>query len=180
MRRCAPLAAVAILSVSGCQPPATEGYQERVDLAEAGRFPSDPIVSPDTSDAVWAASGEPGRIVYGVRGAAPQVALACTGSGPDAAVRVTRFAPADAEAKALAAMIGNAHISRFPVAAEWNGRAWIWQGDLPVLDPRLEALTGTREVELTIPGAGSVRIKPDGQPAALVARCRERADPPSA
>jgi len=177
MRRGSPLAAAVVLTLAACKPPATDGYQERVDLAQAGRFASDPIVSPDTEGAVWAQSRTPRRIVYGLPGAVPQVALECVGSGVDAAIRLTRFAPADAEAKALAAVIGNGHIARLPVAADWNGQAWIWQGEVPVLDPRLEALTGTRSVELTIPGAGSVAINPDVQPARLIAQCREGAGP---
>jgi hypothetical protein len=164
--------AALLIALAGCKPPATDGYQERVDLAQAGRFASAPIISPDTDDAVWAKSRSPRRIVYGLPGEAPQVALECTGSGAEAAIRLTRFAPADAEAKALAALIGNGHIARLPVAAFWNGQAWIWQGEVPVIDPRLEALTGMRNVELTIPGAGSVAINPDHQPARLVTECR--------
>lgn len=169
------LACGAALALASCKPPATDGYQERVDLAHAGQFASAPIVSPDTEDAIWARSGAPLRIVYGLPGAAPQVALECAGRGSVAALRLTRFAPADAEAKALAALIGNGHIARLPVAASWNGRAWIWQGEVAPLDPRLDVLTGTRSIELTIPGAGSVVIASDGQPAALIAQCRQLA-----
>lgn len=170
------VAAAVLALLAGCKPPATDGYQERVDLAEAGRFASAPIISPDTKGAIWAPSRAPLRIVYGISGEAPQVALECVGTGADATIRLTRFAPADAEAKALAALIGNGHIARLPVAAWWNGQAWIWQGEVSVLDPRLEALTGTRQVELTIPGAGSVAINPDAQPARLVAECRQLAE----
>lgn len=171
------VAILGLLLLAGCKPPATDGYKERVDLAEAGRFASPPILSPDTEDAVWAQSGAPRRIVYGLPGRAPEVALECVGTGPDTAIRLTRFAPADAEAKALAALIGNSHIARLPVAAWWNGKAWIWQGEVPVLDPRLEALTGTRQVELTIPGAGSVTINADANPSRLIAECRALAGP---
>ncbi len=169
------VAILGLLLLAGCKPPATDGYKERVDLAQAGRFASAPIESPDTKGAVWAPSGAPRRIVYGVPGQAPQVALECIGTGSDTAIRLTRFAPADAEAKALAALIGNSHIARLPVAAWWNGKAWIWQGEVSVLDPRLEALTGTRQVELTIPGAGSVAINGDAQPSRLIAECRKLA-----
>ena len=80
MMRCISLAGLALLAA--CKPPAADGYVERVDLAQAGPFASEPLPSPDTTGALWAASDTPGRILFGLPGKPPLVALACSGNWP--------------------------------------------------------------------------------------------------
>ncbi len=163
------LVSVCLILPSACKPPATDDYLERVDLSETGAFASDPLPSPDTEGAVWADSQTPGRIIYGRPGEAPVMALACE----DRSIVVTRFVPADAEARAMLALIGNGHVARLPVDAMWNGSAWLWRGAYPVESDKLEVLTGRRQVEATIAGAGTVILNPSERPARLVAQCRE-------
>ena len=159
--------------LAACKPPAADGYVERVDLARTGSFASAPLPSPDTTGAIWAASEKPRRILFGLPGKPPLVALACT----DTMIELTRFAPADPNAQALAALVGNSHVVRIPVDAVPSGRASIWRGSVAAENPGLEALTGTEAVELTIPGAGTVLLSSSPLPGALVMQCRPAALP---
>lgn len=147
---------------------------QRVDLAQTGSFASAAQPSPDTEGAGWAASQTAGRIIYGQPGGAPLVALECIGARGAANVQLTRFAPADPEALAFAALVGNRLVARIPVDAVPAGRAWIWQGALPADQPALDALADPVSIELTIPGAGTTVINPSPLPLALLAQCRAR------
>lgn len=172
MMRCMSLAGLALLAA--CKPPAADGYVERTGREPAGPFASEPLPSPDTTGAVWAPSEDPGRILFGLPGKPPLVALACSGTS----IELTRFAPADPDAQALAALVGNSHVVRIPVDAVPSGRASIWRGSVAADHPGLEALTGAGPVELTIPGAGTVVLNPSPLPGALVTQCRPSAPSP--
>lgn len=156
-----------------CKPPATDGYVERMPLGEARDAPSAPLASPDTEGAIWADSDRPLRLIYGRPGETPLFALACERDGDAARIRITRFVAADPKAKALLALIGNGHMERLPVDATWNGRVWLWEGVLEADHPSLEVLTGPRDVEATIPGAGSVVLNPSQRPMRLIEACRQ-------
>ncbi len=158
--------------MTACKPPATDDYVERVALAEVDGHASTPIASPDTEDAVWVESDRAGRILYGVPGGTPLMALACDEQNGTRFVHVTRFAAADPEAKALIALIGNGHTARLPIDATWNGRVWLWEGNYPASSLDLNVFTGPRRVEATVPGAGSVILNPSPRPAQLVEACR--------
>lgn len=162
------LALLAALLPAACKPPAVDGYVERTELAQIGPFASTPLPSPDTEGALWAESDRPGRIIYGFPGQTPMASLECTRG----AVRLTRIAPADAHAQAIAALIGNSHILRLAVDAVPSGRASVWQGSVAATDPGLEALTGAGPVELTVPGAGTLGLNPSPLPGELVTGCR--------
>lgn len=164
--------ALALVALAGCKPPATDDYVARVALDETQDHASDPLPSPDTEGALWASSGQPGRILYGKPGEAPLLALACEAGGAANRIHITRFAAADPKAKAILALIGNGHVVRFNVDATWNGRAWLWEGYAAVDDPDLEVLTGPRRIEATIAGAGSVEINPSLAPRRLVEACQ--------
>lgn len=133
-------------------------------------FASPPLASPDTQDAVWAMSED--SLLYGTPGAKPLLSLTCEGEAGAPELVITRFAPADPQAKALMPLIGNGHVERLKIEATWNGRAWLWQGSYAASDPRLEVLTGPRAVELTIPGAGSVVLRPSQRPGRFIDTCR--------
>lgn len=172
-----------LLTLTACQPPATDEYSARGSAADQNEGPSEPIASPDSTNAFWAESDSGDRIIYGQAGKAPYLAIACetaaTESSADPAsetmIHITRFTPADAEAQALMALIGNGHMARLPVDAAFNGQVWLWEGKYPAASADLDVLTGPRQIELTIPGAGSVILNPSPKPAALIDRCRRLA-----
>lgn len=171
------VAALALLALAACRPPATDDYVERVALDRARGEQREPLASPEVEGAIWAGSGGPDRIVYGQPGETPLLALSCEGEGTLRTLRITRFAATDPEAKALMALVGNGHIARLKVDAEFTGRVWLWEGRYAPSDPQLDVLTGPRQVEATIPGAGTLVLNPSPRPGRLVERCRRLETP---
>lgn len=166
-----------MLLLAACQPPAADDYLER-GLAKDPLPPaSEPIPSPDTTDAIWAPAQQQGRLLFGVPGQTPLLAIQCEGTGGTAKLTFTRFVRADREAQAMMALVGNFHALRLPVDSTWNGRAWLWQGSVAADNPDLEALTGTREVEATVPGAGTLVMAPSPLTRELVDACRGGLEP---
>lgn len=165
----APLAAL----MPGCKPPPSDAAVARVPLTGMARGPSDPLPSPDTARALWAATADPLRLVYGVPGEPVLLALECRAlASPAASLRITRHAPADSGASALLALIGREAIGRFPVdATEVAGRL-LWQGEAPALARGWDAFKSEREATATVPGAGLVRLNPSPLPFQLVEACR--------
>lgn len=161
------------IALMACKPPPTDDASARGTLASAPEAPSPPIDSPDTTNSIWANSATPGRILFGNPGERPLLAVDCLDGGMDSArIRFTRFAPADEGAGAFMALVGNFHVVRMPVDATEIGTSWVWQGDISVDDPDLEALTGRREVTLTIPGAGKLTLLDTEVPRNLIYACR--------
>jgi hypothetical protein len=174
MRR---VAALALVAIAACRPPAADEYVERLQLDRARGERRELVTSPDIEGAIWAGSEGPDRIVYGKPGERPLFAIACEGEGTLRALHMTRFAATDPRAKALMALVGNGHIARLKVDAAWNGRAWLWEGRYAPANPQLDVLTGPRAVEATIPGAGTLTFNPSPRPGELIERCRRLAAP---
>ena len=176
MRKFAKLAfavsAAPMLALPACKPPPTDEDVSRGVMIDLERSPSDPIDSPDSTNAIWAKSSTEGRLIYGNPGEAPLVALACIEADGAPALRFTRYAIADEGAGAFLALIGNAHVARIPVDATAFGKAFLWEGTLAANDPDWEVLTGRREVTATIPGAGKVTLNSSEKPALLIEQCR--------
>lgn len=171
------MAIATILFTAACKPPASDEYVERSRIAGEVTGPSAPIASPDAEGAIWAPAGKPDRLLYGKPGKRPLLALECETAQGIPLVAYTRFAAADAYAKAIFALIGNGHVSRLKIdAVEQNG-AWLWKGAVAAEDASLDVLTGTREVEATVPGAGSVILNPSPLPGELIENCRAKAAP---
>ena len=164
---------VPVILLCACKPPASEEYHGRSAPVNKERArPAEPIASPDTKGAAWAL-GQSGRLLYGKPGEAPLMALGCE----DGTLSFTRFVRADAEAKAVLALIGNGHVERLWVDAEQDGENWLWRGSLPADDPKLEVLTGRNRVEATIPGAGSLILNASQKPAEFITACAARLTP---
>lgn len=161
-----------LLALAACKPPPTDADIAAADAASAPVRPSEPIASPETQGAIWGNSQAEGRILYGLPGQAPLLALACDRAGSQPVIRITRFALADKGAAAFAALIGNGHVSRIPIDATELEGATVWQANVPVNDPRLEVLTGRREVAVTIPGAGRLVLNPSARPGEIIEACR--------
>ena len=160
------------LALAACQPPATDSYVERSDIRPQARHASDPLPSPDAQGAIWAEVEGQDRLIYGKPGEPPLFAIGCVIDGEAMGLRFTRYSPADEGAKAFMAVIGNGHVARLKVDATPAGKASLWQGETPLDNDRLEALTGARGVEVTVPGAGSLKLNPSTKPGQLIERCR--------
>lgn len=163
------------LCLAACQPSAADDYLARGDTSPAARVASDPLPSPDTQGAIWAAIEGQNRIVYGKPDEAPLFGLACIGKGAASTLRFTRYSPADEGAKAFMAVIGNGHVARLKVDATRAGKGWLWQGETPIENDRLEAFTGSRGVEATVPGAGTLKLNGSHLPGQLIDYCRAQA-----
>lgn len=167
------------LGLAACKPPATDMGSARAANLPVQPGPSQPIASPDTTGAVWAASGGPLRLVYGVPGQPVLLALRCSDAGTaNAQLTITRHAPADSGAGALLALIGNGWIGRFPVDATRVRGKLVWQGAAPAERREWDALKPEREATVTVPGAGLVRLNPSPLPMQLVEACRGAPVPP--
>ncbi|MGX7927016.1 hypothetical protein ACWPMX_10650 [Tsuneonella sp. HG094] len=163
--------AIFVALLAACRPPASDRYVERIALDGANKGPQVQMTSPDVSKAVWAPSETPERIVFGQPGQAPLLAIECWGAGR--MIKVTRFAPTEPYAEGMMALVGNGHVERLKIDAldQGEGRGWLWQGRYAPTDTRLDALTGSRRLEVTIPGAGTLVVT-GGQPGELIERCR--------
>lgn len=179
MREPLALAALALAGLTGCKPPPTDAAMARVSLTSSATPPSAPQSSPDTTAALWSKTSNPLRLVYGVPGQPVLLAIECLDpAGPEARLRITRHAPADAGAGALLALIGRKAIGRFPVDATPVGGQNLWQGEAPALAAGWDAFMGPLEATATVPGAGLVKLNPSPLPFALVTECRG-APPPA-
>ena len=169
--------ALLLLALGACRPPASDGYVQRIDLAASDQGPRVEATSPDVNGAIWASSGGPERMVFGKPGQPPYLSLACIGVGGRRLLEVTRFAETDPKAKGMMALVGNGHVERLKIDAEYNGRGWLWRGRYLPADTRLEAFTGTRKLELTIPGAGTLVLEGSNAPAQVIELCRRLSAP---
>ena len=167
------IAAGAALALTGCEPPPSDAAVAFAANLPLDAGPSEPLPSPDTEGAVWSAGRKPGTLVYGIAGQPVLVSLECLAPGtPTARLKITRHAPADRGAQALLAVIGNRYIGRIPVDATMLGKQHLWQGEAPVSVQGWNALVGLREVTVTVPGAGLVKLNPSPLPGAMVESCR--------
>lgn len=171
------------LAVAGCSP--TQGRQlvanAAVSPAGAAAYPARlamtgaelpaeaaPLQPPGGA---WVAV--PGGLAFGLPGQAPLLSLLCSRDTTGAAlVRLIRVTRADEGAQALMALIGNGRIARLPVDATTAGEAGTWEGMVPAIDPRLDVFTGSREIEATLPGGGTLLLPASGEPSRLLAACR--------
>ena len=176
MVRALPFLMIALLA--GCKPPASDDYVARTRIANQADQPSAPIVAPDTTGAIWAPGKEGDRLIFGLPGQRPLMALECKATGGGSEVSYIRYALADPHAQAMLALIGNGHVSHLKINAERVKSVWLWRGTVDAHVPELDAFTGPREVEATVPGAGSLKLNPSDLPGALMARCRALTAPP--
>lgn len=162
----------ALVLPGACKPAAADRVHGDGQAAARANAPGEPLASPDTTGAVWAPAAPGARLLYGVPGAAPLVTLACEPGPAGPQLTLVRIAPADPHAQAFAALVGKRHAAHLPVDAKWTGKAWLWEGHYPAADERLDGLIDQGELELTVPGAGSVVLNPSELPGLLLAHCR--------
>ncbi|WJY17856.1 hypothetical protein QQS45_09455 [Alteriqipengyuania flavescens] len=160
------------LLLAACQQPEQNNAQQRIDLEKAYAGPSEPIESPDTSEAIWS-PGPDGQLLFGNIGDRPFLSIACEpGKDGANAVRIVRHLAADAEAQAFFAFIGNGTMARIPVDATWRGNRWRWEGTVAADSPDLDPLTGSRDLYATLPGGGRLDLPASPLPGRLIAECR--------
>jgi hypothetical protein len=161
-----------LLSLAACQGEEEPVQGKRFSLEAARHAAPEPLVSPDTSGAAWAVSDSGQSIAFGRPGAPPLLTLACDLRRTPVQLRIVRHVAARPGQKALLPVIGNGTISRFKVDATLAGEEWRWEGALPASDPLLDVFTGTRELEATLPGGGSLLIGGSRIPGEFVTWCR--------
>ena len=67
-------------------------------------------------------------------GERPLFAVECLSGGRRGHAGYTRFARADAHAKAVLALIGNGHVARLKIDAAQVGDVWRWEGAIEAAD----------------------------------------------
>jgi len=145
---------------------------QRVSLDEARGGVREPLASPDTKNARWTVAPNGQAVAFGNPGERPFVSLACRVKDDPPTIRVIRHAEARPGEKALFPVLGNGTISRFKTDAALEDDEWRWQAVVPAEDPLLDVFTGGREIEATLPGAGSVIIAGSRVPGEFIAWCR--------
>jgi hypothetical protein len=175
-----PATVLLLTSLASCQRVEQEPVQaQRIALDKVPAQGEQPLASPDTKGASWVLVANDEALDFGNPGARPFVTLACNPAPAPARITVIRHAPARPGEKALFPIIGNGKISRFMVDAAKAGNEWRWQGTVTVDDPLLEVFAGSRALEATLPGGGTVKIEGSDAPGQFIAQCRDRGAAPA-
>ncbi|MEE4153639.1 MAG: hypothetical protein V2I27_05725 [Erythrobacter sp.] len=171
MRHAALLAGLVLFSA--CKPPPTDAGLDRELPAPEPAYAPEPLPSPETQGAVWAASeSAERRIVYGIPGQSALMAMDCL---EESRVRITRLSPADEGAGVMLALVGNGAIGRIPLDAREHGTRFVWKGEIAADAFELEPFAGPRQITATVPGAGMITLNPSPIPQEFLEACR----PPS-
>ena len=162
-----------ILALAACGRAEEPVDAQRISLEDARAEIREPLPSPDTESAAWTVATDGQAIRFGNEGERPFLSLACRVRDDPPTITVIRHAPARPGEKALFPVIGNGTISRFKVDAGLADNEWRWAGTVPADDALLEVFTGPREIEATLPGAGTVRVAGSRIPGEFIAWCRQ-------
>ena len=167
-----PLIVATLLSLVACDRAEEPVDPQRISLDAARGEAREPVASPDTDDARWTVAPDGQAVAFGNAGERPFLSLACRVKDDPPTIRVIRHAEARPGEKALFPVIGNGTISRFKADAALEDDEWRWQAVVPADDALLEVFTGAREIEATLPGAGSLIISGSRVPGEFIAWCR--------
>jgi len=135
--------------------------------------------SPDSTGAVWTIWKNGLGIGFGKDPAEPYLSLACalTSDGRPARLTIIRHARSEPGAKALFAVLGNGVAARFKANAVLaEGEGWYWEAALPAGAGEFEVFTGPRDIEATLPGAGTILLPPSNLPREFVSWCRRNGE----
>ena len=164
--------AATLLGLTACDRAEEPVDPQRISLDAARGEAREPLASPDTDDARWTVAPDGQAVAFGNAGERPFLSLACRVKDDPPTIRVIRHAEARPGEKALFPVIGNGTISRFKADAALEDDEWRWQAVVPADDALLEVFTGAREIEATLPGAGSLIISGSRVPGEFIAWCR--------
>ena len=167
-----PLIVATLLPLVACDRAEEPVDPQRISLDAARGEAREPLASPDTDDARWTVARDGQAVAFGNAGERPFLSLACRVKDDPPTIRVIRHAEARPGEKALFPVIGNGTISRFKADAALEDDEWRWQAVVPADDALLEVFTGAREIEATLPGAGSLIISGSRVPGEFIAWCR--------
>ena len=167
-----PLIVATLLPLVACDRAEEPVDPQRISLDAARGQAREPLASPDTDDARWTVARDGQAVAFGNAGERPFLSLACRVKDDPPTIRVIRHADARPGEKALVPVIGNGTISRFKADAALEDDEWRWQAVVPADDALLEVFTGAREIEATLPGAGSLIISGSRVPGEFIAWCR--------
>ncbi|MGV3555930.1 MAG: hypothetical protein ACO1OD_11815 [Croceibacterium sp.] len=164
--------AATMLALAACDRTEAPVDPQRVSLEEARGGVREPLASPDTENARWTVAPNGQAVAFGNLGERPFLSLACRVKDDPPTMRVIRHVEARPGEKALFPVLGNGTISRFKADAALEDDEWRWQAVVPADDPLLEVFTGAREIEATLPGAGSLIIAGSRVPGEFISWCR--------
>ncbi|MXP41427.1 hypothetical protein GRI75_07195 [Altererythrobacter soli] len=160
-------------TVAACDGSADAPVQgQRIALEDARGKVRAPLASPDTKDAAWTVASNGQAVQFGNPGAPPFLTLSCRIKENPPRIRIIRHTQARPGEKALFPVLGNGTIARFKVDATLADNEWRWEGAVPADDPLLEVFTGAREIEATLPGAGTLAIGGSRIPGEFIGWCR--------
>ena len=172
LRRAAACLVLAV-SCSACDRAGEAPVQgQRIAFDEVRATAEEPLPSPDTEGADWTVSADGRAIEFRKPDAPPFLTLACRIDAEPPQIRIIRHVTARPGEKALFPVIGNGTIARFKVDAALSDNEWRWEGLLPADDALLEVFTGAREIEATLPGAGTLKIGGSRIPGQFISWCR--------
>jgi hypothetical protein len=163
---------IALALVAGCgSAPQVAG--QPADRGTATQTQTQHLIlpSPDTEDASWHEPGDD-TLSFG-EPRAPLLSMTCDVEG--SRLVLVRHAPAPEGAKALAAFVGNNIAARWNVDATRSGGETVWKGAVPLDERKLALFDSRTRIEVTIPGAGKLRMASDPAPGNFVDRCRAAA-----
>lgn len=166
----------ATLLLSACDRPPVQ----RVELDEAQSAAALALnPSPDSAGAAWRIAPDGKGIDFGHEKQPPFLTLQCV-LAKDAApqLAVIRHAQSQPGARALFAVLGNGITARLKLDAALGKTAgWRWEGLYPADAPELDAFTGLRDIEATLPGAGTLKIAGSPLPREFLGWCRRGGAP---
>jgi hypothetical protein len=166
------LVGAGVLLLSACGDGDAPLQAKRISLDDARAKVAQPLLSPDTKGASWTVTKNAQAIDFGVPGGKPWLTLACDVRASPATLTIIRHVKTRPGQKALFPVIGNGTISRFKVDAALHDGEWRWEGSLPASDPTLSVFTGTRDIEATLPGGGTLAMAGSRIPGEFVNWCR--------
>jgi len=179
-RNLAGAALFAIVALAACDRPETPVDGQRISLDAARGTIEQPLPSPDTVNASWTVAKNGQSIDFGNPGETPLLTLSCHLKDKAPTIHIVRHVTTRPGEKALFPVIGNGMVSRFKVDATLADGEWRWEGVVPAEDGSLDVFTGRRELEATLPGAGTLIIDGSAIPGEFVDWCRKGGATPNA
>lgn len=175
-RSCCAVFALPLLLLAAC------GSQPQVERIELDGLDSSAAISitpsPDTTNAGWTVAADGKSLLFGKSAEGPLLTIGCDlASKVEPKLNVTRHAQSEPGAKALFAVMGNGMTSRLKLDAKLLPEGWRWQGIYLANASEFEVFNGPRDIEATLPGAGTMKLASSTLPREFIQWCRRSGDP---